>query len=232
MSKILIVDDDKSLLASVDEVLAGHGYLVDKAEDPRLADEMLKASPYDLLILDWNLPQMTGIEFLKRIRTAGIQSPVLMLTGMDHIDNKETGLNSGADDYLTKPFNSRELVARVRALLRRPSVVVDTSDLEMNGVYLSTKTLQVKFHGNDLKLTKQEFHLLEFLMRNKDQVFNSEMLVERAWSTMAESSPDTVRVHLSRLRKKMEATGHPCPFRTVFGQGYAFMSVPSEGDKT
>lgn len=231
MSKILILDDDNALLDSVEEVLSAHGHLVDKASEPSFAEEMLKASRYDLLILDWNMPDITGIEFLRRVRGEGMHLPVLMLTGMDTIDNKETGLDAGADDYLTKPFHSRELAARVRAILRRPTVVVDNSVLEINGVHLNTKTLQVTCEGEGVKLTRQEFLLLEFLMRNKDQVFNSEALVERAWSTLKESSPDTVRVHMFRLRKKLEVGGNTCPIVTQHGQGYAFVSTatpPSE----
>jgi DNA-binding response OmpR family regulator len=221
VSKILVVDDDCVLAQSMEESLSAYGYIVDTANSAAEADGMIFVSSYDLIILDWQMPGMTGIDFLAKIRSKGIKIPVLMLTGMDTIDNKTTGLDTGADDYQTKPFNTRELLARVRALLRRPQELEGTA-ISAGGVSLDTRTLEVKCLGKDVKLTRQEFLLLEFFMRHQNQVFNSEALVERAWSTLSDSSPDTVRVHLSRLRKKLEEAG-VSPIKTHHGQGYVFV---------
>ncbi len=220
MSKVLVVDDDISLSQSVQETLTAFGYVVDVANSVDEAETMLFASIYELIILDWVMPEVHGIDYLARLRGRGVQTPVIMLTGMNTIDHKSAGLDTGADDYLTKPFNTKELLARVRALLRRPPVM-KSSLLAVSNVSIDTKTLQVKCLENEVKLTRQEFLLLEFLMRHPNQVFNSEALVERAWSTLSESSPDTVRVHLSRLRKKLESAG-VSPIKTHHGQGYLF----------
>jgi DNA-binding response OmpR family regulator len=220
VSKVLVVDDDISLSQSVQETLSAFGYVVDVANSVDEAETMLFASVYELIILDWVMPGVHGIDYLARLRGRGVQTPVIMLTGMNTIDHKSAGLDTGADDYLTKPFNTKELLARVRALLRRPPVM-KSSLLAVGNVSVDTKTLQVKCAENEVKLTRQEFLLLEFLMRYPNQVFNSEALVERAWSTLSESSPDTVRVHLSRLRKKLESAG-VSPIKTHHGQGYLF----------
>lgn len=220
MSKILAVDDDCALAGAIQETLTGSGYVVDTAESAEEAESMLFSSAYDLIILDWQMPGLTGIDYLHKLRSKGVSTPVLMLTGMNSIEQKATGLDTGADDYLTKPFNTKELLARVRALLRRPQSMV-SSVLSASGVSVDTSTLKVMCGPAEVKLTRQEFLLLEFLMRHKNQVFNSEALVERAWSTLSDSSPDTVRVHLSRLRKKLESAGS-CPIKTHHGQGYVF----------
>lgn len=184
----------------------------------------MAASDYDLIILDWMMPGQPGIEFLAKFRAAGVQTPVLMLTGMNTTQNKADGLETGADDYLTKPFDTRELVARVRALLRRPQAL-EGAQIAIGKICLDTRSTRVTCNGQDIALTRQEYLLLEFLMRNRDQVFSAETLVSRAWSTLSESSPDTVRVHMSRLRKKLEAgSGEDCPIKTMHRVGYMFDS--------
>ncbi len=221
MPKILVVDDDIELSNTTKQSLKDEGYIIDVANSVADARPMVYGFDYDLLILDWMMPDTTGIEFLEELRNKGIQKPVLMLTGMDSFDNKATGLDTGADDYLTKPFNRKELLARVRALLRRPTKM-ESLELCFSGITLDTRSLKVTRDGEEIKLTKQEYLLLEFLMRNCEEVFSQEALVERAWSSLSESSPDTVRVHMSRLRKKLSADLDTCPIRTVHGQGYFF----------
>lgn len=223
MSKILILDDEESLTTAVKDILEAQGFLVDVSWEPDLARTMLKVSSYDLLILDWHMPTMSGIEFLTTMRMGGSSLPVLMLTGADTSEEKVRGLETGADDYLTKPFNARELVARVRALLRRPSAIQE-EELRAGGVSLNTRTRTVFFQETELSLTKQEYMLLEFLLRHPDTPFNSEVLVEKAWSAMADTSPDTVRVHMYRLRKKLELNGVESPIRTIKGKGYFITS--------
>lgn len=221
MSKVLIIDDDHELLNTVQMALKHEGFVADVADCLEEADSMLAGFEYDLLILDWNLPDGEGIDYLGRLRKKGMHVPIIMLTGQRDVENKIAGLDGGADDYLTKPFNRAELVSRMRALLRRPKAI-ETNIITGGGITLDTRSLKVSWHGKELKLTKQEYQLLELLMRNKGEVFSHNALVERAWSTMSESSPDTVRVHMSRLRKKFEDGPAPCPVRTVHGHGYMF----------
>lgn len=223
MSKILVVDDDFELLDTVKELLSRNGYVVDTASCVSDAEPMLGATEYDLIIVDWVMPGVHGIDFVDALRKKRIHTPVLMLTGQDSIQHKTSGLDAGADDYLIKPFDRRELVSRVRALLRRPRTV-EADELTLSGVSINTHTLRVSWYGTEVKLTKQEYQLLELLMRNKNHVFSHDALVERAWSAMSESSRDTVRVHMSRLRKKFEDGAGPCPLKTVHGQGYVFVA--------
>lgn len=186
---------------------------------------MLFVSPYDLMILDWVMPGCSGIEFLSKLRSRGIQTPVLMLTGMADVDNRITGLDSGADDYLTKPFNSKELLSRVRALLRRPAQL-QSGDITIGRFSLNTQRRQLVVGSETISLTKQEYFLLEFLMRHPDQAFAAPALVERAWSGLSECSPDGVRVHMFRLRKKLDGVdGNECPIKTMHGHGYIFVST-------
>jgi DNA-binding response OmpR family regulator len=223
MSRILVIDDDAWLTQSLGESLSAAGYVVDKALSAKEADSLLANSTYELIILDWEMPEVSGIDFLVAIRRRGIETAVLMLTGRDSIDDKTSGLDEGADDYLTKPFNTKEFLSRVRALLRRPHKV-ESSELVVNDFVLDQLSRRVFRNSVEIKLTKQEFLLLEFLMRHKDQVFNSEALVDRAWSSMSESSPDTVRAHMANLRRKLEIDGAECPIRTLHKQGYMFVS--------
>lgn len=223
MSRILVIDDDAWLTQSLGESLSAAGYVVDKALSAKEAESLLAISPYELIILDWEMPEVSGIEFLVGIRRRGIETAVLMLTGRDSIDDKTSGLDEGADDYLTKPFNTKEFLSRVRALLRRPHKV-QSSELAVNDIVLDQLSRRVFRNSVEIKLTKQEFLLLEFLMCHKDQVFNSEALVERAWSSLTESSPDTVRAHMANLRRKLEVDGAECPIRTLHKQGYMFVS--------
>lgn len=223
MSRILIVDDDAWLTQTLQESLTGAGYVADRAASAKEADNLLSKAPYELIVLDWEMPEKSGLNFLVEIRKRGVQTPVLILTGRDSIDDKTTGLDEGADDYLTKPFNTKEFISRVRALLRRPHQV-ESSSLTINDITLDQLSKRVTRNSVEIKLTKQEFLLLEFLMRHKDQVFNAETLVDRAWSSLSESSPDTVRAHMANLRKKLQVDGADCPIRTLHKQGYIFVS--------
>ncbi len=221
VTKILVIDDDYELSETTQQSLVNEGYVADVAHSVAEAEPMLFGFAYDLIILDWMMPNVSGIEFLAELRRKGVHTAVLMLTGMDSLEHKEAGLDTGADDYLTKPFSRRELLARVRALLRRPQQMVNT-ELSSANISLDTRSLKVLCGDQEIKLTRQEYLLLEFLMRNKNEVFSSEALVERAWSSLSESSPDTVRVHMSRLRKKLSPDLDSCPIRTLHGQGYVF----------
>lgn len=219
MAKILLVDDDVSITEAIQDALDENGLIVDAAHSCLEGESFLEASEYDLLILDWMMPSKTGIQWLPELRNKGLTLPVLMLTGKDSIDEKAAGLDVGADDYLTKPFHIKELQARVRALLRRPKGL-ESSEVRSGDLVLDTRSRKIFRGETEIKLTKQEFLLLEFLMKNRGGVFSADALVERAWSSLSESSPDTVRVHMTRLRKKLDIDGAPCPIKTVHRQGY------------
>ncbi len=223
MSKILVLDDDEKLADSIQEILISAGYIVDQANSVEEADPMLSEFTYDALIIDWVMPGMHGIDYVAKLRTRGFKTPILMLTGMNSTEQKISGLENGADDYITKPFEGNELVARVRALLRRPALT-EIKTLEVAHLELDPRNQSAKWHGKDLKLTKQEYQIVELLMRHKNEVFSHDALVARAWSSMSESSPDTVRVHMSRLRKKFEGAATECPIKTLHGKGYVFQT--------
>jgi two-component system, OmpR family, response regulator TctD len=230
MAKILVVDDDINLGESVKAILKEVGHLVDYASSARDAEAIVFVSSYDLLVLDWEMPQMSGVELLKRLRSQGLQTPVLMLTGRSAIEDKEVGFEHGADDYLVKPFDGRELVSRVKAIMRRRPVI-ESADVTVGEFVLDSKGRRMLHSGREISLTKQEYALLDLLMRNKDEVFSVEAILNRAWSGWSDCSPDTVRVHITHLRKKLAVDGAgESPIRTVHRQGYLFSSSNAKGN--
>ncbi len=223
MAHILIVEDDESLALTLRDRLASQNHTVDLAHCG--ADAILKLSltEFDVIILDWSLPDLEGIEICRRIRTSGGTTPILMLTGQGTIDYKEMGLNAGADDYVVKPCDMREIAARVRALLRRPADIVPDV-LTIGILQLDAVHCQVTIEKKPVALTPREFTLLEFFMRHPDQPFKAEVIIARLWPTESEASPDVVRVHINGLRKKVGITGGPPIVETVKGVGYKLNS--------
>ncbi|MBX9691912.1 MAG: response regulator transcription factor, partial [Cyanobacteria bacterium] len=179
----------------------------------------LKAAHYDVVILDWDLPGIKGVEILKQIRQSGDMTPVLMLTAKATTGDKEQGLDSGADDYLTKPFEIRELTARLRALLRRSSGQ-SSNVLKVRDIELDPIGFRVSRGGRDVDLVRREFSLLEFLMRHPNQLFSSEALIARVWESESDASPEALRTCLTRLRKKMEGKDDKPLIKTIHGMGY------------
>src|SRR5271163_1793060 len=165
MARILVVDDDRNQLENVQDWLEHEQHVVETADCGERAEELLKAFSYDLCIFDWNMPSMTGVELLKRFRAAGGHTPVMMLTAKETADDKEEGLDAGADDYLTKPFNLKEFSARVRALLRRPQKSLGTV-LRAQDIEIDTAAHKVTRARKEVELLPKEFALLEFLMRH------------------------------------------------------------------
>ena len=219
MAKILVVEDDRELAGVIEDWLKADNHSVDVAHDGRDASYRMRQYQYDLAILDWELPEMSGVEVCKKYRAGSGTMPVIMLTGRKATEDKISGLDAGADDYLTKPFELGELSARVRALLRRPSQFTGGT-LKVRNLTLESETFRVTIDDKEVYLLPKEFALLEFLMRHPGQVFSSEALIERVWPSDSEASPDTVRTHLTRLRKKLDQEGQPPLFRTVHGMGY------------
>ncbi len=219
MAKILLVEDDRNLAITVKDWLEFEHHLVEAVEVGTEALELAQSYQYDLIILDIELPKMNGLEVCKNYRQGGGQAPILMLTGRGSIPDKESGLDAGADDYLTKPFHLKELSARVRALLRRPGQVAGNT-LRAGNLVLDTTSYKVLKDGQEIHLPRMEFALLEFLMRHQGQVFSTEALLDRVWTSDSEKSPETIRTSVKKLRSKIDTDGQPSIIRNVHGVGY------------
>lgn len=222
MAKILIVEDDIALSESLQAWLETEKHRVDVVNDGLTAQEYLCTYDYDLVILDWQLPGREGIEVCKEYRMSGGEAYVIMLTGQSSPEHKEAGLDTGADDYVTKPFDTRELSARIRALLRRPiplgSNVVTVADLS-----LDMKSHQASIAGHPLKLMPLEFSLLEFMVRHPGEVFSCDSLLKRVWSADSDVGLESVYTCVTRLRRKLKASGKADLIETVHSVGYKFV---------
>jgi DNA-binding response OmpR family regulator len=217
MAKILFVEDDNDLANMVRTFLLFEHHTVERIANGREASDHLKTFEYEVIILDWNLPDMSGIEILKEYRGQGGKSPILMLTGKNTINDKEQGLDNGVDDYLTKPFDMRELGARIRALLRR-SPALSGNILKVGQITLDTTMHRVHMNGEPLNLVPKEFQLLEFMMRNPGKVFTATALLNRVWPSDSDATEEALRTTIKRLRKKMDPDGNI--LQNVRGVGY------------
>jgi len=219
--RIILVEDEVQMAELISHGLASKGYAVDMVHDGKKALDriMLNHSDYNLFVLDLMLPSITGIELCKKIREHGINTPILILTSRNEIDMKVQLLESGADDYLIKPFSFDELYARVGALLRRPvpmtPVVLEFADIELHS---GTRT--VYKNGKKLALTLKEYVLLDHFMRNLDKVVNREELLSHLWDFNYNSFSNVVDVHIKNLRKKLDSTGDKGLLETIRGIGY------------
>ena len=219
MAKILIVEDEPTLAEPIKAYLTHEHHLVEIIGDGDEAFEHLKFYKYDVIILDWMLPGMLGIDVCKQFRAAGGATPILMLTAKKQTQEKVYALDAGADDYLTKPFDVQEVSARVRALLRRPQAV-SGNILRAKNVVLEPSTFRVTRDEQDVQLLPKEFALLEFFMRHPNQVFSAEALLDRVWSSDSDASPETIRTYIKRLRQKIDTAGAQSLISTVHGVGY------------
>jgi DNA-binding response OmpR family regulator len=219
MTKILLVEDDTQLAERVQEWLTLEHYIVDVANDGADGLQLFQTNDYDLSILDWQLPSMTGVEICKSIRLSRPEALVMFLTGKSDIHDKELGFDIGADDYLVKPFHLKELSARVRALLRR----IDTTQapiLRALDLELESESFRASKGGERLSLLPKEFVLLEFFMKHPNQVFNSKALLKALWPADSDAGEDTVRTHIKNLRRKITGPDEECSIVNVFGVGY------------
>jgi DNA-binding response OmpR family regulator len=220
MTKILVVEDDPALSETIVEWMEAEGYHVQPVLDGSEAMDFLRTLPFDVVILDWNLPKMTGVQICKLYRASGGNAGVLMLTGMNQTRDKIEGLDSGADDYLTKPFDIEELCSRVKALLRRSREFVGNT-LAIGPLQLDTKSHRVTNDGVVLDLKPLEFALLEYFMRHPDQVVTAEALINSVWPNDTEASVDAVYTCINRLRKKLN---NDALIRNMRGVGYQLVS--------
>jgi len=219
MAKVLLVEDDHLVAEAVKDCLTLSNHVFDWAKDGQEGIDRLLLYDYDLAILDWNLPRLDGIDVCKRYRARGGTVPVLMLTGRSAEFEKVQGLDSGADDYLTKPFSLAELSARVRALLRRPRTTLSET-IEWGSLVIDLRNCRVTRGGAVVELVPKEMALLEFLLRNRNQSFTVTDLLDRVWSSESDSTEDAVRQCITRLRKKIDVDGQPSLITTVRGVGY------------
>jgi DNA-binding response OmpR family regulator len=217
--RILIVEDEKSLADIIKKGIEEEGYAVDVAYNGEEGLFMAENEPSDLIILDIMLPVIDGMTILKRIRKAGINIPVLMLTAKDTIMDKVSGLDSGADDYLTKPFSFEELLARVRALLRR-NTEVKTSLLMIEDLTIDMATHEVKREGKDILLSAREYALLEYMVLNKNKVLSRTALTEHLYNQDFDLDSNVIDVFVNRIRNKIDRDYDIKLIHTVRGAGY------------
>ena len=217
---ILVIDDELELLEKLNSVLVSEHYTVETAADGREGLEKVWNDTYDLILLDIMLPGMDGLEVLSEIRAAGILTPVLMLTAKGDIKDKITGLNLGADDYLAKPFSLGELLARIRALLRRGNT--GNPILEVGGIRLNTVSREVTKDGEPLALTTKEFALLEFLLHNRGRAISRFTLAEHVWGDNFDPfrMSNFIDVHMKNLRKKLNSPEQESAIKSIRGFGY------------
>ncbi len=218
--KILIVEDDSRIANPLAKDLRHQHHSVDVAEGGTAGWNYVQAAEYDLILLDLMLPKLDGISLCKKLRSAGCQSHVLMLTAKDTTSDKVVGLDAGADDYLVKPFQLEELSARIRALQRRSRDLALPS-LQHGDLQLDTASQRVTYGKNELSLTPKEYLLLEHFLRHPGQVMSRSALLDKLWEFDQESGEGTIKTHLTNLRGKLRAAGSPKDFiETVYGMGY------------
>jgi two-component system, OmpR family, response regulator RegX3 len=227
MTKILIVEDESSFSEAISFLLGKEGFETDVAENGRTALELFKASAYDLVLLDLMIPEVSGIDVCRAIRTTSMV-PIIMLTAKDSEVDKVVGLELGADDYVTKPYSSRELVARIKAVLRRgtpESADADSSSAiqTAGNIRMDVERHQVTVKGTLINLPLKEFELLEFLLRNEGRVLTRGQLIDRVWGGDYYGDTKTLDVHIKRLRSKIEEDpANPQLIQTIRGLGYKF----------
>ena len=226
--KILIVDDEAAIRQMVCLALTQAQYDCLEAADTTEAQvQILKEKP-DLILLDWMLPKQSGVEYARALRREKLTQniPVIMLTARTEEEDKIKGLDSGVDDYITKPFSTRELLARIKALLRRTAPLAADTAVEMDGLALDPVTHRVTAAGKMLELGPTEFRLLHFFMTHADRVHSRERLLNSVWGDNVYVEERTVDVHIRRLRKALDQTGHDRLIQTVRGSGYRFSVQP------
>ncbi len=217
--RILLVEDEPTIANFIRQGLTEAGYAVDVARDGQEGLEYAQAAAYDVLVLDIMLPRLDGIQLLRRLRASGHKTPALMLTARDTVDNRVEGLDAGADDYLVKPFAFPELLARVRALLRRPPLQAGTV-LQIGTLCMDTARHVVERNGRLIDLSPREYAILEYLMRHPNQVLSRSQIGEHVWNFDFYNESNVVDVYIGYLRRKVDRSGELPLIHTVRGVGY------------
>ena len=225
--KILLVEDEPKIATAISRGLKQEKFVVETHQDGSSGLGAALGDEYDLIILDRMLPGVEGVEICRQIRAAKIKTPILILTAKGQIRDRIEGLNTGADDYLIKPFSFEELLARVRALLRRPTDLVENK-LQVGDLSLDTTNFEVRHDKTRIKLTNTEFQLLEYLMRNAGRVLSKEKIIGHVWDFDADVLPNTVEAYIGSLRRKIDKPFKKSLIKTIRGFGYC---LEEEGSK-
>ncbi|MGB3297037.1 MAG: response regulator [Phormidesmis sp.] len=222
--KFLLVEDDEALAGAIEQLLGQHHYVMDLATDGVMGKEMAEAFPYDLILLDWSLPKLDGVELCKHLRNEGDRTPIILLTARNDSTDKVDGLDAGADDYLVKPFGFDELLARIRAVLRRAEGIT-LPVLKWGDLQLDPRSSEVTCRNTPIAVTPKEYALLELFLRNPNRIFSLDNLLDRVWSFEDSPSVGSVRTHIKGLRQKLKKAGLPEMVTTVYGLGYRLKSA-------
>ena len=217
--RILLVEDEVKLAHAIKRALELQKYAVDAVNNGQEGLDLAVGEEFSLIILDVMLPEVDGIEICRRVREAGIHTPIMMLTARGQISDKVTGLDVGADDYMVKPFSFEELFARVRALVRRPTQTNDPI-LNVKDLTLDPRTFVVKRGEQHIDLSAKEFSLLEYLLRNKNTVLNKDQIISHVWNYDSDVLPSTIEVHVKHLRDKIDSDSGTSFIHTIRGRGY------------
>ena len=228
MTRILIIEDEEKMARMIARVLREEGYVAETAGDGRTGLSRALVDSFDLLIVDWMLPERSGVQIVRGLRAAEVNTPVLMLTARGQVEDRVEGLDAGSDDYLTKPFALPELLARVRALTRRSQGGGAPAEaaIRVGDVALDPSRHVVRLRGEKVDLTAKEFALLATLMQRPGQVFSRSVLLDTVWGVPGEVSTSVVELYVSYLRRKLDRKGEPSRIRTVRGVGYTFEPHP------
>ena len=221
--RVLVVEDEKKMASFIERGLKEEGYAVDVAYDGEQGWEYAASNDYDVIILDWMLPKISGITLCEKIRKDGLRIPILILTARDDVQDKIKGLDTGADDYLTKPFAFDELLARLRALLRRPLELKEKSTLKAGQLSIDLLTHRVFLGKEEISLSQKEFSLLEYLMRYKGEVVSRAQIAEHVWDIHFDPMTNTIDVYINFVRKKIDGNNRRSRIETVRGAGYRFL---------
>lgn len=220
--RVLLVEDEKKMASFIERGLKEEAYAVDVMHDGEKGWECVSVNDYDVIILDVMLPKLSGLDLCEKIRKSGNRTPILMLTARDSVEDKIKGLDQGADDYLTKPFAFDELLARLRALMRRPRDLKEESQLSGGGLVMDLLARKVRDSKGEIPLSQKEFALLEFLMRNKGEVVTRTQIAEHVWDLHFDPMSNTIDVYINFLRKKIDTHPGKSRIETVRGSGYRF----------
>lgn len=218
--RLLVVEDEVQLADVLTEILKRNKYAVDTVYDGIDGLDCALSGVYDCIILDIQLPGMNGIEILRNIRSEKLSTPVLLLTARSEVEDKINGLDCGADDYLTKPFVTGELLARIRALTRRKGDLVDENNLSFNSLVINKGSCSMTFGGSDVKLSLKEFQIMELLIANPKHILPKERIIEKIWGYESDVEYNNIEVYISFLRKKLSAIGADVQIKTARGIGY------------
>jgi len=228
MSKILIVDDDKELTQALDLYFSSRGHVIEDCDNGEDALQLLASFEYDLIVLDWTLPGITGHDVCRKFREQGGQTAIIFLTGKVEVSFLETALDSGADDYMVKPFDVRELFARTKTLLRRRTGTF-VAELKVGDLVLKPELNLLITPVGEVRLRVKETALLEYLIRHTNRAFSAQQLLNAVWSSDSEGTTNSVRTWMNLLRRKLEGIGQTDLIKTISGSGYMIEEKKSVG---